>query len=82
MLDENKEYLLSLKGTYKGEKYNVGDLLFKDKATREEKIILRSLSSFICITCIFLSWNIHRKYYLIDQQFYQKILNQLKNDKN
>jgi melibiose permease/lactose/raffinose/galactose permease len=82
LLDENKEYLLSLKGTYKGEKYNVGDLLFKDKATREEKIILRSLSSFICITCIFLSWNIHRKYYLIDQQFYQKILNQLKNDKN
>lgn len=82
LLSENNDYQLSLKGTFEGKKYNVGDLTFKDKATKIEKITLRSLSSFLCINCIFFSWYIHNKYYLIDQNFYQKILNDIEKKKN
>jgi hypothetical protein len=80
-LKESNTYLLSLIGTYQNEKYNVGDLCFKDKASEGEKFILRSLSSFIPISCIFLSWLIHHKYFKIDQKFYQKILNSIEEKK-
>ena len=81
-LNENNDYQLSLKGVYNSNRYNVGDLTFKDKATKKEKITLRSLSSILCITCIFFSWYIHKKYYLIDQNFYQEILNDIEKNKN
>lgn len=83
-LDENSNYNLSIVGYYVNEdgkrvKYNTGNLCFKDISTNAERITLRCLATILPMICLAGNWFIQHKYYIIDEEYYDKMIKELEN---